>query len=112
MFTFQKYSTELEEKAQDWAKGCNFAHTPNINYGQNLFMSSEALAQDAAMNQAGDSWWSELKEKFSGTNVDFTSATFSMGVGHFTQVWSYLYSFLIMKCCRSKEVLLLEEGVF
>ncbi|CAD5220134.1 unnamed protein product [Bursaphelenchus okinawaensis] len=78
------YNKDLEKKADDWAKACNFEHTPNIDYGQNLFMSSEALSQEDAAKQAGDSWWKELTDIYNTDSVAFDGNAFQ--AGHFTQM--------------------------
>ena len=37
----QKYGELLETSAVEWAARCKFEHTPNTDYGQNLFITSD-----------------------------------------------------------------------
>ncbi|KAI6212496.1 hypothetical protein M3Y94_00032300 [Aphelenchoides besseyi] len=82
-----KYGKDLEAKAQDWAKQCpGMSHTPNANYGQNLFWSSAKLDHATAMKQATALWWKEVSLLKSNTTVVLTMEMFNQGVGHFTQM--------------------------
>jgi hypothetical protein len=60
-------------------------HTPNIKYGQNIFMSSEKLDQAAALKQAVEAWWSET-QFYASQEIVLSMEVYNQGVGHFTQV--------------------------
>ncbi|KAI6212409.1 hypothetical protein M3Y94_00020200 [Aphelenchoides besseyi] len=87
-----KYNEDLEAKAQDWAKKCKMEHTPDVNYGQNLWESGGKLDQVTALKYAAGSWWSEAK-KMSPADLVLTDEVWKKHVGHFTQMaWSHCAS--------------------
>jgi hypothetical protein len=60
-------------------------HTPNINYGQNLYWTSQSVDHSTALKQATKAWWDEVR-LYRSKDVVLTMQIFNQGVGHFTQM--------------------------
>ncbi len=78
-----KWSAKLEESAQDWAEALvarnQFAHRPNLPYGQNLFASTAPQSAEYVVR----AWASEARE------YDYRTNRCSGMCGHYTQiVWA------------------------
>ncbi|KAJ9477517.1 SCP domain-containing protein [Pseudozyma hubeiensis] len=73
------WSPTLASAAASWAAKCQWGHTPNNPYGQNI---AAGTATDFGAKDATDLWYDEISQ------YDFSKGEYSDATGHFTQmVW-------------------------
>ncbi|KAK5977833.1 C-type single domain activation associated secreted protein ASP3 [Trichostrongylus colubriformis] len=84
------YDCSVEDKMVAWVQQCTWGHSPKTDrkgLGENLWMASPYGGnKTASIIRAVTDWFAELKEKGVPNTNQFTSAVFSRGVGHYTQV--------------------------
>ncbi|GAC97049.1 hypothetical protein PHSY_004633 [Pseudozyma hubeiensis SY62] len=73
------WSPTLASAAASWAAKCQWGHTPNNPYGQNI---AAGTWTDFGAKDATDLWYDEISQ------YDFNKGEYSDATGHFTQmVW-------------------------
>lgn len=73
------WDSTLASAAAKWAAGCQWKHTPNNPYGQNI---AAGTAGDFGAKDSCSMWYDEVSQ------YSFASGAYSDATGHFTQmVW-------------------------
>uniref|UniRef100_A0A8R1I623 SCP domain-containing protein n=1 Tax=Caenorhabditis japonica TaxID=281687 RepID=A0A8R1I623_CAEJA len=88
--TKMRYNCDVEASAKSWGAGCLYQHSTSAQrpgLGENLYMTTALNVNKIASGEdASYAWWSELKDFGVGSENILTSAVFSRGVGHYTQM--------------------------